>query len=425
MNYHPRTVDLELDRLTDGGIAAIAIEGAKAIGKSATASERATRIFPLEDPATRELLEADPSRLLEADRVLIDEWQRMPSAWDVVRRAVDAGARPGQFLLTGSASAIDPGTHSGAGRIVTLRMRPMTLPERDIEVPTVSLAELLGGAHPQIRGTTAVDLDDYVAEICRSGFPGIRAVANEASLRALLSGYIDRVIDRDIADATGRMTRNQPALRRWLNAYAAATSTTAAYDTIRDAATAGEADKPAKTTAITYRDALEALYILDPVPAWISSANHISELASSPKHQLVDPALAVSALGLSPAALIEGETGAPLLVRDGTLLGALFESLVTLSTRVFAQAAEASVAHLRTQRGRHEVDLIIERSDRRIVALEVKLSASIGDDDVKHLRWLSDTIGSNLLDAVVITTGSDAYRRKDGVAVIPLALFGP
>jgi predicted AAA+ superfamily ATPase len=103
----------------------------------------------------------------------------------------------------------------------------------------------------------------------------------------------------------------------------------------------------------------------------------------------------------------------------------LFESLVTLSVRVYAQAAEATVHHLRTWDSRHEVDLIIQRADQRIVALEVKLSPSVSDDDVRHLTWLRGQLGDDLLDAAVITTGSEAYRRADGVAVIPLCLLGP
>ena len=424
MPYHARVLDNELDELIAGGIAAIAIEGAKAVGKSATAVERVQTAYLLEDPATRELLEADPTRILATGRVLIDEWQRLPALWDVVRRAVDAGADPGQFLLTGSASALNPGTHSGAGRIVTLRMRPMTLFERDVENPSVSLRGLLSGSQPEIVGQTGVGLTEYVDEICRSGFPAIRPLADRPR-NALLAGYIERVIDRDIADATGRITRNRPALRRWLAAYGAASATTATYETIRDAATPGVADKPSRHTSISYRDALEALYVLDPVEAWMPTANHISELSASPKHHLVDPALAVTLLGLNPQALVDGADGGMPIVRDGTLLGSLFESLVTLNVRVYAQSAEASVGHLRTQRGRHEVDLIVERADRRVVALEMKLSRTVDDSDVRHLKWLRGEIRQDLLDAAVITTGPNAYRRSDGIAVIPAALLGP
>ena len=140
-------------------------------------------------------------------------------------------------------------------------------------------------------------------------------------------------------------------------------------------------------------------------------------------HQLADPAIATRLPGVDADALIGGSDAGWDMPRDGTLLGALLESLVTLSVRVYAQANEARVFHLRTQGGEREVDLIVERADGRIVALEVKLSATIDDKDVKHLRWLESQIGSELLDAAVITTGSEAYRRNDGIAVIPAALM--
>lgn len=420
--YNRRVVDDELDELA-AGAAAIALEGAKAVGKTATALQRAQTRFMLEVPSTRQVLEADPGRILADGPVLIDEWQHLPALWDVVRRAVDAGAAPGQFLLTGSASAPNPGTHSGAGRILSVRMRPLSLAERGLATPTVSLAELLSGARPPVTGSTAVTLDNYVAEVVASGFPGIRGLPHRVR-QAQLGGYVERIIDRDFPDM-GLAVRNPAVLRRWLTAYAAATSTTASYETIRDAATSGEGDKPAKTTTIPYRDTLERLYVLDPVPAWLPSHNHIAELASAPKHHLVDPALVTTLLGLDAAALVSGDEGPVRVSRDGTFLGALFESLVTLSVRVYAQNAEARTCHLRLHRGQREIDLIVERGDRRVVAIETKLARTVDDDDVKHLRWLAKQRGENLLDAMVITTGTDAFRRQDGIAVVPAALLGP
>jgi uncharacterized protein len=370
------------------------------------------------------LLAADPRRVVNETSVLIDEWQYVPSTWDVVRRAVDAGARPGQFLLTGSASRREPSTHSGAGRIIETRMRPMSLTERGVASPTVSLKQLLTGERPGIEGETDIALDRYVEEILASGFPAIRRMGPRLR-RAQLRGYISRVIDRDFPDVMGRNLRNPAALRRWLAAYAAATATTTSYERIRDAASSGEGDKPAKTTTQPYRDTLEALYVLDPVLAWQPTMSHIAQLASAPKHHLVDPALAASLLGLGAGALLNGSSGSVSLPRDGTFLGALFESLVALDLRVAAQGAEATVGHFRTHGGDREVDFIVQRDDGKVVAVETKLSASVGDDDVKHLRWLRTEIGDDLLDAVIVTTGPFAYRRADGIAVVPAALLGP
>jgi predicted AAA+ superfamily ATPase len=274
-----------------------------------------------------------------------------------------------------------------------------------------------------VGGQTAMGLRQYTEEIVTSGFPGIRPLS-ERVRRAQLAGYVDRVIDRDFPEA-GRSVRNPAALRRWMSAYAAATSTAASYETIRDAATSGQGEKPARTTRQPYRDTLERLYVLDQVPAWLPSVNHLRELGSAPKHHLVDPALAASLLGLGVEALLAGEAGALVMPRDGRFLGALFESLVTLGVRVYAQGSEASVSHFRSHRGEHEVDLIVERADGRVVAVETKLSATVDDTDVQHLKWLRTRIGSDLLDAVVVNTGMHAYRRTDGIAVVPAVLLGP
>ena len=420
-SYVPRIVDAELDELT-AGLAAISVEGPRAVGKTETALRRAGTAHRLDDPAHLELVRADPARLTSGEPpILIDEWQRVPYSWDLVRRAVDEGAGAGRFLLTGSAAPAEAPTHSGAGRIVTVRMRPLSLSERCLSEPTVSLAGLLSGARPSLSGRTDVGLEGYTEEIAKSGFPAIRALPPRMR-HAQLDGYIDRIIEHDFAQQ-GRRVRDRRSLRAWLTAYAAATSTTASFDTIRGAATPGEASKPAKSTTHAHRGVLERLWIIEEVPAWLSTRNRLRRLAASPSHQLADPALAARLLGVGADALIEGGDPGPRMPRDGTLLGALFESLVTLSVRAYAQANEARVSHLRTRAGEHEIDLIVERSDGRVVALEVKLSALVSDNDTRHLHWLAKRIRSDLLDAAVITTGPEAYRRKDGIGVIPAALL--
>lgn len=422
-SYLPRTVDDELDVLLPS-LAAVALDGAKGVGKTLTARRRARTVHDLDAPGAVELFDADPRRLLDGEPpVLLDEWQRVPSSWDLVRRAVDDDPSPGRFLLAGSAAPKGGGTHSGAGRIVRVRMRPLTLAERAVDAPTVSLSRLLAGDRPPLDGFTSVGLATYASEICQSGLPGLRGLTGRA-LRAQLDGYLERIIDRDFADV-GQPIRTAGALRRWMTAYGAATATTAAYDVIRDAATPGEHDKPAKATAQAYRETLERLWILDPLPAWLPTSSHLRRLGSAPRHHLADPALAARLLGIDADALLDASAAGPLTPRDGTLLGQLFESLVTLDVRVHAQRAEARVGHLRTHSGDHEVDLIVERSDHRVLAIEVKLAHTVRDDDVRHLRWLRDRLGDNLLDAIVITTGSDAYRRPDGIGVVPAALLGP
>ncbi|MDQ6737983.1 MAG: DUF4143 domain-containing protein [Gemmatimonadota bacterium] len=323
-------------------------------------------------------------------------------------------------------------------------MRPLALAlaERGTTTPTVSLALLLKGARSPIVRTSAFDLKRYTHEILQSGFPGIRQLSGRAH-RTQLDGCLERIVDRDFEDASGKRVRYPRVLRRWLTAYAAAISTTATQEAIRDAATGGEADKPARTSTTMYRAVLEHMWIVDPIPAWVPSQNAFAHLALAPKHQLADPALAARMHGLTADSLLGGSQPAASdsafhapnagqlvssrasVVRDGTWLGRLFEGLVSLDVRVYAQAAEARVCHFRTANGRHEVDLIVVRDDGRVLAIEVKLGAVVNDGDVKHLSWLAQEIGDNLLDAIVIYTGPHAYRRADGIGVVPAALFGP
>ncbi len=415
MRYLARTIDQALDELI-AMAPAIAIDGPKGVGKSATAMQRAARAWLLDDPDQRAQLEADPRfSTAPTGTLLIDGWQRLPEVWDTVRRQVDAGAPPGRFLLTGSATpraGVD--THSGAGRMVSLRMRPMALHERDAAQPTVSLGGLIRGTHGPIIGQTAWTSGDYFQAIASSGFPGLMG-APERLRRAQLDSYLGRVIDRDLPEQ-GFAVRRPETLRRWLTAYAAASSTTTSYSKILDATTAGDGSQPAKTTTITYRDLLTQIWILDPVPGWTHSRNALGRLQQAPKHQLADPALAARLLNLS-GELLAGPRGA-------AMAGPLFESLATLTVRVAAQAAQARVGHLRTGNGDREIDLVVEGPEGQVVGIEVKLAAAVTDADVRHLRWLRAQLPGDVVDLIILTTGQTAYRRSDGVAVVPMALLG-
>ena len=368
---------------------------------------------------------ADPNRMVKApEPVLIDEWQRFKQSWDLVRRAVDADNRPGRFILTGSASPRTPAAHSGAGRIVATRLRPLTLAERWPDRPaTVSLARLLRDGAAAIEGTTGAMLADYVDEIVAGGFPAMRGLPARAR-QALMDGYLDRIVDTDFPEA-GYKARNPAALRRWMEAYAALTATEASYEKIRDAATSNQGLKPSRTATKPYNDTLQRLWLVDPVPAWRPSRRLLTRLVASSKHHLADPALAAGLLRVEAEALITGAPAGPPVPRDGTLAGQLFESLIALNLRVYAQAADAKVHHFRNKGGTREIDFIVERRDRKIVAIEVKLKRTVDSGDIRHLRWLKDRIGPDLVNAAVVTTGPSAYRRRDGVAVIPAALLGP
>ncbi|MFT4234196.1 MAG: DUF4143 domain-containing protein [Microbacterium sp.] len=415
MSYLSRTVDLELDELID--IApAIALNGPKGVGKTDTALRRSDTPYLLDAPAQRDIVRADfELSSMPAGTVLLDEWQKLPQVWDSVRRQVDAGAPAGRFLLTGSATPTDAaGTHSGAGRILSLRMRPMGLHERAIVTPTVSLSSMLEG-NAAVEGTSPFSLADYAAAIVDSGLPGVMT-AQPRLRRRLLDAYLQRIIDRDLPDQ-GFTVRRPETLRRWLSAYAAASSTTTAYSRLLDATTGGDGTQPAKSTTISYRDHLSQLWLLDPVPGWLPANNPLGRLQQAPKHQLADPALAARLLNLSATSLLS-PAGAH-------MAGPLFESLVALGVRVMAQAAEARVSHLRLEGGSREIDLVVEGADGQILGIEVKLAPDVTTKDVRHLAWLRERMPDRVVDLVAVTTGRTAYRRPDGIAVVPLALLGP
>lgn len=423
MTYQRRTVDDLLDGLISE-LPAILLDGPKGVGKTATAIRRAISVFRLDDRSRLQIVEADPDGVLRGPApILIDEWQRFPPIWDAVKRAADSEEPIGPFILTGSAYVPDVEIHSGSGRIHEVRMRPMTLPERGVTSPTVSLRALLEGEESVKGANTDFLLKDYVEEIVASGFPGIRKL-KPAARQAQLDSYLTNIVQKDIKEA-GHAIRRPEIVTAWLRAYAAATATTTSLEKIRDATSPGNDSTPAKTTVMPYIEVLRMLRILDDVPAWLPGNNFLSELGQAPKHHLVDPALAARILGLTPQKLINGESGPVTFPRDGVFLGGLFESLVTLNVRVFVQSMNVKVAHLRTKDTRHEVDLVLESEAGKILGIEVKLSPIVTDDDVKHLLWLKENARTEVLDLVVITTGHTAFRRKDGVAVIPLSLLGP
>lgn len=433
--YQPRLMDQRLEELLRS-VPAVSVEGARAVGKTRTARAHGTTFIAVDDPDERAQLAAIGSRFTTLPSPLvIDEWQRMPELWDRVRRAVDDDPSPGRFLLTGSSTPSQAPTHTGAGRIITLRMRPFSLAERAIETPTVSVGSLLGSglgtqdlsALTPIEGYTSVTIDQYVDEICRSGFPAIREQP-PLGRKAQLDGYIEQTLRHDLPEATGGRRRPR-SVREWLTAYASAVATTASFSSIAELATRPLSTDMGLATARSYRDHLSGMWLLDPVPGWSPSENEFSRNNLTDKHQLCDPALAARLLGYGPSEVLG--VGHPILTsprgtpRRPRVLGSLFESLVIQSLQVYAEVLSARVFHLRTKGGLQEIDVILEGADRRVVAFEIKARATPKPEDTKHLRWLRKKIGPRLADAVLVTTGRLAYRDEDGIAVVPAALLGP
>jgi len=408
---------------------AIAIEGLKGVGKTDLSKKLAKTAFELDRDADFTLLKNSIETIAEmAPPVLIDEWQRLPKTWDYVRRAVDAGLNAGSFLLTGSIANTDTNIHSGAGRIAKYKMYPLSLEERMIEKTTVSLGALLSGGpcSASIKGKTEIGFPEYITEICKSGLPAIRRFS--ASRRKdLMKSYISNLLSHEFKQQ-GVSVRQPLTLLRWLTSYAAATGTDAGYSEILDASTAGEREKLSAKTTIAYREALGNLWLLDELPVWISGEEYFSGLKRSPKHFLADPAIAAYLLGFDEESLMSPELLSDPAMRKmdekyGNTYGRFFEALVQLSLRTYAGVNDADISFLKTRRGDHEIDFVVEKG-RNLVAIEVKLSPTVEDKDVKHLLWFRDRIGSRLKDMVLVNAGNMAYRREDGVAVVPAALLG-
>ncbi len=286
----------------------------------------------------------------------------------------------------------------------------MTLAERGVGSPIVSLSEFLRGERPPIGGRTDIGLERYVDEILASGFPGIHGLSPRL-LRARLDGYLDRIVDRDLE--LGREVRRPATLRRWMQASRRRPPRRPPTKRSETPRAGGVERRLAGDRSAIPRRARTSLDP-DPLPAWLPTRNRLARLASPFKRRLADPALAARLLGVDGDALLHARPAGPPMPREGTLLGALFESLVTLCVRVYAQAAEARTAHLRTWSGDREIDLIVERG-KDIVALEVKLGQVPDDGDVRHLLWLQrQRLGADLKDAVVITTGQAASGDPTG-----------
>jgi len=424
MEYVDRVLDPYLADVV-ANLPAVTVEGCKGVGKTESANRLARTRIDLDQEAEIQALREDPDRI---DRLghplLIDEWQLFPGVWDRVRRSVDRQPRPGSFILTGSATPLERPKHSGAARVVLVRMRPFSLVERGFTDSAVTLADLLTGERNDFHGDTSVRLDDYAREIVTGGLPALRSVPQRLR-RTAWDGYLSEILDRKLEES-GLDVRRPQTLRAWLRSYARATASTATYTDILDNATPNEPDKPAKSTTLSWREALGRMWLLDPLPAWEDPLHKLSRLGQAAKHHLADPALAAHLIGATASTLLTSPDPAGVLTpRPGTLFGALFESLVTLSVRVYAEPLGATVSHLRTKNGDREVDLIVTRPDGKCVAIEVKSAPDLIGSDVRNLQWLQSQLGDDLLDAIVVTTGPAAYRRDhDGIGVVPAALLG-
>jgi len=301
-------------------------------------------------------------------------------------------------------------------------MRPLSIAERTQFKDAISLKDCLTGKLPDVIDIACpLRYEDYVHEITRSGFPAIYQ-ANDTIRTLQLDSYIENITSREFK-SQGINVRQPDRLFSWMRAYAAAVGTSTSYNKMLNAATSGEDNKPAKETVIAYREALRSLWLIDDLPLWGEGEDFLGCLKQTPKHYLADPALEARLLKLTDSDLIRGTAKSPHDAQYGSIVGRLFESLCVMSLRTYAENIGASVGYVRTNNGNREIDFIVQK-DQKIVAIEIKLSQAIGDEDVRHLNWFEEKIGKRIKEKIILTTGERAYRRpQDGVLVIPAALL--
>ena len=413
--YRARVLDRELT-LSLQSAGAVVIEGPKASGKTMTALQAAADVIRLDvDDTVRQAIAIDPSLVLDrAPPLLIDEWQLEPTIWNHVRRAVDDRGLPGQFILTGSAVPRDDAVrHSGAGRFIHLRMRPMTLSEAGHSTDRISFASVMTGASiaaPE-PGLTVRDLAQRSAI---GGWPrhlGLSA----AQAQRQMQGYLADICNVDVREIDG-VRRNPRAVMRLITSLSRNIACPASIEAL--AADVNGRDGAMKADTVrNYLDVLARLMITDDVPAWQPSLRSRIRLRGASIRHLADPALAVAAVKASPARLLA----------DLRWFGFVFESTVVRDLRVYAEALGGSVFHYRDG-SNLEVDIVVELPGGEWAAFEVKLGATreIVDAAAASLIALRDKVNAEPPVALGVITGTGyGTVRPDGVLTIPIGSLGP
>jgi len=389
---------------------AVLIVGPRACGKTTTARRHTVGRLRLDRPAEATATRSDPDAALAAGPfpLLIDEWQVVPEVLGAVKRSVDDDPAPGRFVLTGSAQSDLTATGWPAtGRVIRVPMYGLV--ERELEGRASGaplLDRLVTGDGELSLPPEPPDVREYVARGLRGGFPEAALAGSERANARWLASYVDQVVTRDVRLAG--TVRDPVRFRRYLQAVAASTGGMPVLKTLTDAAGIDYA------TARAYDSLLEHLLIAEQLPAW--SANRLNRLVRLPKRHLVDPALLGPLLGVDQRAVL----------RDGDLLGRLLDSFVTAQLRADCAVStlpSPRLFHARDGNGRHEVDVIVELADGRVVAFEIKADAAPGPDAGRHLRWLRDAVGERFVAGVVLHTGPRVLRYPDGILAVPICAF--
>lgn len=404
--YRTRLVDAWLAELLSQ-LPAVMLVGPRAAGKTTTARRWAASAVRLDRAAEATAFESDPDAALRdlPEPVLLDEWQAVPGVLGAVKRAVDEDSRPGRFLLAGSIQApVERAMWPGTGRVVRVPMYPMAIREQVGRVSGGTFFDRIERGEDLRVPVDSPDLLGYVELALQGGFPDAVLRHRGSSAPAWLRSYVDDLLSRDLA-ALGGERRSTGGLRRYFEAYTLASATVAEAKTIYDAAGVS------KVTAVAYEELLERLLVAEAMPAWHS--NRLKRLVHQPKRYLIDA-------GLLGAVLRVDARGA---MRDGLLLGRLLETFVAAQLRVelAGSVAQPRLYHLRTERGRHEVDLLAELGGGRVIGIEVKAKGGPGASDARHLAWLRDEIGERFVAGVVLHTGPHVYELSERIVAAPIS----
>lgn len=419
--YRARIVDSVLrDRLDAKG--AILIEGPKWCGKTTTAEQQAASVLRMDNPESKEqnqsMARLSPFRLLSGDVPrLIDEWQLAPSLWDAVRYEVDRRGKMGQFILTGSAVPFDTDviTHSGTGRFSWLMMRPMSLYESGESSGEVSLRALFAG-NKDVDGENSLDLDSLAFAVCRGGWPQSIDLKRKPALQQAFD-YYDAVVRSDINRADG-ISKNPERVKRIMRSLARNQGSQVAATVIADDIRVNETASVNEDTVHAYIGALKKIFVVEDMPAWNPNLRSKSAVRTSDTRYFVDPSIAVATLGIGPDDLIG----------DLKTFGLFFEAMCVRDLRVFADSLGGTVYHYRDASGL-ECDAVVHLRNGRYGLIEIKLGGSdLVENGARTLLKLKNNIDTERMCApsflmVVTGTGQYAYRREDGVLVVPIGVL--
>ena len=414
--YRKRIADDILIRKLEGK-GAVLIEGPKWCGKTTTAEQLAASILYMDDPEKKEqniaMSELNPKRLLKgATPRLIDEWQLAPKLWDAIRFEVDHRGELGQFVLTGSAVPADTReiTHSGTGRFTWLTMRPMRLYESGDSTGEVRLKDLFSGA-AEIEGDSNLSLDRLAVLVCRGGWPQAVDLQNEIALDQAMD-YYDAVVHSDINRADNAQ-KNPERVKRLMRSYARNQGSQVPNTVLAQDIAANE------ETVASYVSALRKIFVVEDMPAWNPSLRSKTAIRSSDTRYYIDPSIAAAALGVGPNDLIN----------DLKTFGFLFETLCIRDLRVFADALNGEVYHYR-DKGGQECDAVVHLRNGNYGLIEIKLGGDrLIEEGAKNLKSMEAKIDTDKMNTpsflmVLTGTGDYAYRRQDGVYVVPIGCLG-